>query len=184
MFRGRDVHVDGILVPYPPIPADFTAVPALILVHPRKKLNPSPQAPAYFCQPKAVITVTTVAVRKIPHSAALTVSFQTEETRQFILWNETKIKGIHHRLVSILVTALVMKSLYYVMVQCGVPAVIKSIPLESRKCRIHPRGIPATFIPTPVGNPRIPRDSRRPHPRAHLYYRRLVTTRWAVACCI
>ena len=52
MFRGKDVHGDGILVPYPPIPADFTAVPALILVHPRKKFNPSPQAPAYFLSTK------------------------------------------------------------------------------------------------------------------------------------
>ena len=51
------------------------------------------------------------------------------------------------------------------MVQCGVPTVIKSIPWESRNCQIHPRGIPATFIPTPMGNPRIPRDSRCPHPR-------------------
>jgi len=78
------MHGDGILVPSPPIPTDFTPIltrprtdsdpsPA----HPRKKFDPSPQAPAYFfCQPKAVITVTIVAILKIPHSAALTVNFK------------------------------------------------------------------------------------------------------------
>ena len=34
--------------------------------------------------------------------------------------------------------------------------------------KIYPRGIPATFRPIPAGNPRILRDSRRPHPRAYL----------------
>jgi len=83
VVRTRGVHGDGILVPSPPIPADFTPslsppVPPLILIHPA-----------------------------FPR---------------------------------------------------GNPAIVRSIP----------RGIPATFIPTPAGNLRIPRDSRRPHPRAHL----------------
>ena len=38
------------------------------------------------------------------------------------------------------------------MVQCGVPAVIKSISAGIPHCQIHP----ATFIRTPAENPRIP----------------------------
>jgi len=105
--------------PFPPIPANSS-------IHPH-------QPPHIFCQPKAVITVTIVAILKIPHSAA----------------------------VSILVSALVIRSLYYV-----VPVVIKSIPVGIPHCQIHPRGITATFIPTPAGIPRIPLT----HPRAHLYF--------------
>ena len=55
------------------------------------------------------------------------------------------------------------------MVQCGVPAVIKSIPAGILQLSDPSPGIPATFIPTPAGKARIPRDSRRPHPRAHPY---------------
>ena len=33
-----------------------------------------------------------------------------------------------------------------------------------------PRGNPATLASIPAGFPRIPRDSRDPHPRAGLYY--------------
>ena len=40
---------------------------------------------------------------------------------------------------------------------------------ESHICQIHPRTIPATFIPIPAGNLRILQDSCHPHPHAHLY---------------
>jgi len=70
--------------------------------------------------------------------------------------------------VSILVSALVIKSLHVYYVNGSMRG--------SRRNKIHPRGkpaivrsIPATFIPTPAENPRIPRDFRRPH--AHLYDR-------------
>ena len=75
----RGVHGDGILVPSPTIPADLhpsPPIPALILTHLRKKFDPSPQAPTYFCQPEVVIIVTIVAILKIPHSAALAVNFK------------------------------------------------------------------------------------------------------------
>jgi len=60
-----------------------------------------------------------------------------------------------------LVIALVIKSLYYINGSMRGSRRNKIIP-------VHARGIPTTFIPTPAGNPWIPRDSRRPHPRAHL----------------
>ena len=37
---------------FSPIPADFTPIPALILIHPCKKFDPSTQAPAYFLSTK------------------------------------------------------------------------------------------------------------------------------------
>jgi len=86
LLTTRGVHGDGILVPSPPITADFTPIPT----RPRTNSDPSPQkvwsipqAPTYFCQPKVVITVTVVAILKIPHSAALTVNFK--------LWRNTPI---------------------------------------------------------------------------------------------
>ena len=51
------------------------------------------------------------------------------------------------------------------MVQCGVPAVIKSIPAGiPQHCQIH------LFPQHSYQHPRIPRDSRRPNPREHLYF--------------
>jgi len=69
----RGVHGDGILVPSPPIPADFTPIPT----RPRTDSDPPPpisakssiyphKPPHIFCQPKAVITVTIVAILKNP----------------------------------------------------------------------------------------------------------------------
>ena len=49
-----------------------------------------------------------------------------------------------------------------------------SSPREPRKTDFHLRGIPATFfnfVPIPASCPRIPRDSRHPHFRAHFYWK-------------
>jgi len=61
----RGVHGDGILVPSPP--------------HPRKKFDPSSQAPAYFLSTKGGNNShhsRKLAILKIPHSASLTVNFK------------------------------------------------------------------------------------------------------------
>jgi len=78
----RGVHGDGILVPSPSIPA-----------HPRKNFDPFPQAAAYFCQPKAVITVTIVAILKIPHSAALIVNFKLKKHTNLFYETRQKLKA-------------------------------------------------------------------------------------------
>ena len=44
-----------------------------------------------------------------------------------------------------------------------------TLPRESHTGFFHPRGSPATYLSIPAGFPRIPQDSRDPHPRAGLY---------------
>ena len=55
-----------------------------------------------------------MAILKIPHNTALTVNFKLKKHANLFYETKTKIKGIHHRLVSILVSALVIKSIFYV----------------------------------------------------------------------
>ena len=83
------MHGDGILVPSPPVPALILIHPA----HPCKNFDPFPQAPHIFCQPKAVITVTIVAILKIPHSAALIVNFKLKKHTNLFYERRQKLKA-------------------------------------------------------------------------------------------
>ena len=113
----RDVHGDGIFVPSPPIPADSTPIPSRPRTFPSpQKVRSIPTCPLlifFFCQSKAIITVTIVAILKIPHSATLTVNFKLWRNTNLFYEARQKLKAcITDWKVSILVSALVIKSYY------------------------------------------------------------------------